>query len=78
MIEKKLSLIITFPSTTSAMAAEACFKDNNCTGRLIPIPTQITASCGLSWKSEIEQEEYLKRLLESNSIKYENMLHLEF
>lgn len=77
MIEKKLSLIITFPSTTGAMKAEDCLKRNSCEGRLIPVPRDVTASCGLAWKAKIESEIYIREVIEKNNLKYEKMLHLE-
>lgn len=48
---KKKTWILTFESTTQAMAAEKYAMEQNLPGRLIPIPREITAGCGLSWKA---------------------------
>ena len=49
MREKQLRLIVTFNTTTGAMAMEKACKNENLPGRLIPVPRQISAGCGLSW-----------------------------
>ena len=51
MREKKLWLIITFHTTTAAMAMEAMCAAKNLPGRLIPVPREITAGCGMSWRA---------------------------
>ena len=43
---KKKTWILTFESTTQAMAAEKYAMEQNLPGRLIPIPREITAGCG--------------------------------
>lgn len=57
--EKKLALILSFDNTTEAMAVEKYCMENNLPGRLIPVPRQITAGCGLAWKALPEDEEIL-------------------
>ena len=59
MREKKLWLIITFHTTTSAMAMEAMCAAKNLPGRLIPVPQEITAGCGMSWRAPVESRENL-------------------
>lgn len=49
MRKKTLRLIISFPTTTAAMKAEKYCTDHGLPGRLIPIPREITAGCGMSW-----------------------------
>ena len=53
MREKKLWLIITFHTTTAAMAMEAMCAAKNLPGRLIPVPREITAGCGMSWRAPV-------------------------
>ncbi|MGN0736364.1 MAG: DUF3343 domain-containing protein [Anaerovoracaceae bacterium] len=57
MIEKKLRQIITFNSTTDAIAFEKFCKEKAIEGRLIPVPRNISASCGLCWSAPSEYEE---------------------
>ena len=55
MREKKLWLIITFHTTTAAMAMEAMCAAKNLPGRLIPVPREITAG----WRAPVESREKL-------------------
>jgi len=62
MREKKLWLIITFHTTTAAMAMEAICAAKNLPGRLIPVPREITAGCGMSAPlSKAERSLFLQR-----------------
>lgn len=47
---KRLYRVITFATTTAAMAAEKFCMDNGIGGRLIPVPQEISAGCGLAWR----------------------------
>ena len=49
MREKTLKVVFTFASVSDAMAAEEAARRDGIPGRIIPLPTQIAASCGLSW-----------------------------
>ena len=44
------SLVITFPTTAAAMACEDLCAQKGLPGRMIPVPGQISAGCGLAWK----------------------------
>ena len=59
MRQKRPALVIAFDSTTQALAAETLFTEKGLSGRLIPLPAQISAGCGLAWKSEPEQKQPL-------------------
>lgn len=59
MREKRLYLIITFPTTSAAMAMEALCAEKSLPGRLIPVPREITAGCGMAFRSEPDQEQAL-------------------
>ena len=60
MREKKDALVVTFKTTTQAMAAEKFCQQNGLPGRIIPVPREITAGCGLSWKAAPEDQEALE------------------
>ncbi len=68
MLRKTLSLIITFDATVQAMAAESCLQALGLPGRLIPVPREITAGCGLAWKAPPEAQERLRAALENANI----------
>lgn len=56
MREKKQALIITFSTTTDAMGMEKYCINHQLPGRLIPVPREITAGCGLAWKTAPEEK----------------------
>ncbi len=51
MRTKQLRLIVTFHTTTAAMAMEKVCAERNVPGRLIPVPRDITAGCGMAWSA---------------------------
>ncbi len=70
MLQKKLCLVVTFDATAAAMAAEKYCLERGVPGRLIPVPREITAGCGLAWKAEADQEEAVTAALEAAGIAY--------
>ena len=50
MREKKKYRIISFHTTTEAIAMEKKCGKMHIPGRLIPTPREISASCGLAWR----------------------------
>lgn len=70
MLPKKLCLVVTFDATAAAMAAEKYCLERGVPGRLIPVPREITAGCGLAWKVEVDQEKAVTAALEEAGIAY--------
>lgn len=56
MIRKSEKLLITFYTTTDAMAMERLCRELGMPGRLIPVPGTISADCGLGWCAEPAEE----------------------
>ena len=71
MRKKENRLIVTFHTTADAMAMEKACKENKISGRLIPVPRVITAGCGLSWCTQLEELENVKEVLEKVGIEQE-------
>lgn len=66
---KTPKLVITFPTTTAAIAMEtACGAEY---GRLIPIPGEISGGCGLAWCAKPEHEQALLDLMRAHHISYQ-------
>ena len=59
MREKRLYLVITFHTTSAAMAMESLCAEKGLPGRLIPVPREITAGCGMAFRADVEQEQSL-------------------
>ena len=68
MIKKENKLVITFHTTTEAMAMEHACKEELADGRLIPVPRSISAGCGLAWCAKIESETVLRELMNRHNI----------
>ena len=70
MLKKKPALIITFATTTQAMAMEKFCAQQNLPGRLIPVPREITAGCGLSWKAQPQDKDILLEAMAAAEMKW--------
>ncbi len=55
--------VLTFDSTHLAMAAENALKHENLSPQIIPLPTQISAGCGLSIKISKDNFELAMQIL---------------
>lgn len=58
---KEYKLLMTFKSTHSALRFEKVIKDNNLYTRMVPVPRQISTSCGIAGKIE---EEEMKEIID--------------
>lgn len=70
---KKDQLIITFSTTSDAMHMEKFCQKEQIAGRLIPLPTEISAGCGLAWKTDPDQEKEITGKLDHGGIRWEMM-----
>ena len=68
MRAKQLKLIVTFHTTTAAMAMEKACNAAGIPGRLIPVPREITAGCGMSWKAEPSDRASLEAFVKEKGI----------
>ena len=77
MRQSREFLVITFSETSDAMAAEKLFQEQQIQqqipGRIIPIPRQLSAGCGLSWKTEPALRELVGMALDSAGIRWHEM-----
>lgn len=71
MRAKELRMVITFHTTAEAMAAERFCKEQGIGGRLIPVPRQVSAGCGLAWSAPVQEAGRLKELMEAGRISWE-------
>ncbi len=77
MLKKTLSLIVTFDETVQALAAEARLTALGLPGRLIPVPREITAGCGLSWKAPPEARAQVLAALDEAGVRWSGATLLE-
>lgn len=76
MRKKEKRLIVSFYSTHDAMAFEEYCHEHSIAGRLIPLPREISAGCGLAW-STTPDEESMQKLLHSVGIVPQELRVLE-
>lgn len=69
-------LVITFHTTTQAIAWERRCRDEGLPGRLIPMPPIISAQCGLAWLITPEEQEYLLQRAKKLGLEYDQVIEL--
>ena len=73
MRKKVMKLVVTFHTTSDAMAMEKVCKERNVPGRLIPVPRAISAGCGLSWCAPPTSRTALEKLLQEQDLDSEGI-----
>ncbi|HIX28313.1 MAG TPA: DUF3343 domain-containing protein [Candidatus Blautia stercoravium] len=73
MREKVKRLVLSFSTTTQAMAAEQWFQGKEMPGRLIPLPGSISAECGLAWCTDIDQKGAVEQAAEEGAIQIQGI-----
>ena len=80
----KASKVIVFIRKTASIPdkffmnkMEKYCQEHQLPGRLIPIPSQITAGCGLAWKTEPDAKEQFIEQLKQGEISWEQMQIVE-
>ena len=73
MRQKTLKTVVTFATTSDAMAMESAARDYGIPGRVIPVPSEISAGCGLSWCAEMDERDALLAGLEEHGLAYEGL-----
>lgn len=74
--EKTMKVVFAFPTTTMAMKMEAAAKEKEAPGRLIPVPRQISAGCGMAWCAPIADRVSLEQLIDEEQIVTEGCYEL--
>lgn len=73
MRKKELKLVVTFHTTADAMAMEKACRKKGVPGRLIPVPREISAGCGLAWCAPLTERESVSLAMEENGIEKEDL-----
>lgn len=76
MLKKEQRLVVTFKNTVDAMRMEEKAQEAGIAGRLIPIPPQITAGCGLAFMAPLEARADLELLMQTHGIVCEQKAEL--
>ena len=76
MRQKEWKLIITFHTTSDAIAFEKACKETGRSGRMIPVPRELSAGCGLAWCTVPADRADMETFLKECSIECEDMAEL--
>lgn len=76
MREKKCWLIITFHTTAAAIAMEKLCRAKGLPGRLIPVPRELTADCGMAWRAGTEDRAALTALTKAEGLETDGFYEL--
>ncbi|MDR2586980.1 MAG: DUF3343 domain-containing protein [Coriobacteriales bacterium] len=68
MRRRQLKAVVVFASTSDAIAMESGCHAAGVAGRLIPVPTEIAADCGLAWCSPEAELPNIERVLADNGL----------
>lgn len=60
------------------MAAENVCREHGISGRLVPVPREITAGCGLAWMTDPEQKETIFTFFREQNLSWEGCHLMEF
>ncbi len=75
-VKRELKAIITFSTTTYALEAERLCKKEGLPGRLIPVPSVISAGCGMAWCASPEYTADIRKLFEHGNVPFEGITEL--
>ena len=68
--------VVAFGGTAQALFMEQCALKEKTEGRLIPLPGEISAECGLAWSAPAEAEEEVKKTIKQHQIQIEGIYFL--
>ncbi|MFZ1437252.1 MAG: DUF3343 domain-containing protein, partial [Anaerostipes hadrus] len=64
-------------TTTQAIGMESACKKHQIAGRLIPVPKEITAGCGMAWMTPLENEESVVQFMSEYEIIPQGVFQVE-
>lgn len=76
MRKKKTYLVVSFHSTTRAMAFERKARSAGLKGRMIPVPADIHSGCGLAWRDDPSARETIETMVLNKEVEVEGMYEL--
>lgn len=71
--KKEPKIIVTFHTTADAIATERVCKRENMPGRMIPVPRELSAGCGLAFCAPADERDQLEELLRQTHLEWEQM-----
>ena len=76
MRERTTWLVVTFHTTAAAIGMEKLCAAKGLPGRLIPVPRELTADCGMSWRAEVQDRAALAALTKAEGLETDDFYEL--
>ncbi len=70
-------VVVVFGTTTDAMAMERAGRRCGLRGRLVPVPRQLSAGCGLAWREPADNEDALRRVIADEGVTCDALVKME-
>lgn len=77
MRAKEPFIVVAFDATTAALGMEQAARMHGLRGRLVPVPRQLSAGCGMAWREPADNEDALRRVLAAEGIDSEQVVWME-
>ena len=68
---RKAYRVLTFHTTDAAMEMEAFCRKQGIRGRLVPVPRELSAGCGIAWRMEPAEYERFQKVIAESQIEIE-------
>lgn len=68
MMKEEKFFLLAADSTHLIIKSEKILKENGIECRIIPLPSEVKATCGLSIRADIENKDIVDEILKSNGI----------
>jgi len=78
MLEKQRYTVVSFQTTTQAMAVEKSLMADGVEGRIIPLPPEIDAGCGLAFASRTNTISFFEQYFAAHQLKYDAVTEIIF
>lgn len=75
--QKERRLIVTFHQTADAMQMEKICHAQGIPGRLIPVPSAISAGCGMCWSAPPEAKDEILAAMRAAGLNAQGLTELE-
>ncbi len=69
--------VVTFSTTSDALACDSCIKAQSIEAKLIPIPAFLKAGCGFACLFQNSEEADLRAWLQNTAVAYETLIQVE-
>ncbi len=71
--QKTPHVVVAFDTISDVMAVEEAAKEHGIPGRIIPVPTQVDAGCGMAWAAPFEKHDEVVAALQEHSLAFSSV-----